>query len=152
MFEHDILQPAAVLSSSDEGTSNTYIEFRSYYQVADPNILINTDANAVRGSTAILNNTTYIVVYTSNGSTYTARVNGNQETITDEVSTNDGKFFGDISDRDNVTIGSRKTSSNSQFMHGKIAEAIVYDDITLSLTDIQDMENSLASKYGITLS
>ncbi|MFH1509496.1 MAG: sialate O-acetylesterase [bacterium] len=69
-------------------------------------------------------------------------INGKEEA---NAGLDSGGFLGTTS---NLQIGAYRSAN---FLDGKIAEAIVYDD-AVSLADLQKIESYLALKYGLTLS
>lgn len=104
-------------------------------------------ADTVYGGTTP-DTTTHLLTVSTSGTAYTVRLDGVAESLTAGSGTNSGDWFGDTSARDNMTIGARKTSSESNQANVKIAEILVYSE-QLTGDDLTNAEAYLIEKYAI---
>lgn len=104
-------------------------------------------ADTVYGGTTP-DTTTHLLTVSTSGTAYTVRLDGVAESLTAGSGTDSGDWFGDTSARDNMTIGARKTSSETNQANVKIAEIQVYS-AQLTGTDLTNAEAYLIEKYAI---
>lgn len=138
------------LSSSDEALATKF--FAVGQQTTEYGVTQNSagTADTVDGNTAADTNA-HILTVTSSGTAYTIRLDGVAETVSADSGSNSGDWFGDTADRDNFALFFRKVSSEANHANVKIARILVYDDVTLTASEISIIENELASQYGITI-
>lgn len=103
------------------------------------------------GSTTLSSTTPYVLEVASSGTAYESRVNGAIQTLSFIAGSNNGDWFGDTTARDNVTIGARKSTTESLFFTGVIAEIIQVDNSNLSAGERTSLNTYLNDRYGFSL-
>jgi len=146
-----------VISSSDEATSDNFLEFQGIESATNKRLLLDQENAGTRNlmvdSTATLNVSggTILAAMESSGTLFNFRIDGTDVGVTGIVGANDGRWFGDLASiRDNVTVGSIKKSSENHFFKGDLAEILVYDN-KVSSGDRDTIEGYLGFEYGVTL-
>ena len=145
-----------VLTSGDESAGNDVVDLRAYRDATFNGITFriddNVNDNVLSGSTTdVIAATTYILHWSSTGTAYAARVNGIVQSFDLISGVDNGNWFGDVANRDSIAIGAFKRTSEGNYFKGDIAEIIAYDGVSLTATEISQIESSLALKYGVSL-
>ena len=146
-----------VMSSSDEATSNNFLEFQGIESAANKRLLLDQEnagtRNLMADNTATLNVSggTILAAMESSGTLFDFRVDGTDVGVLGIVGPNDGRWFGDLATvRDNVSIGGLKRTAENDFFKGDLAELLVYDN-KVSSGDRDIIEGYLGFEYGVTL-
>lgn len=106
----------------------------------------------IRGSTGMAINSTYVLAASSTGSAYGLRVNGATETITVGAGSDNGNWFAQTTTPNNTTVGAiLRDGVIAGPMWGDVCEILAYDGVTLTSTQIDQVESYLAAKWGVTL-
>ena len=142
-----------VSGGSNSGFGNDYtLEFSVEIDTNKAGIEGLTDINA--GDTVLVDDTTYLVHYKSDGSTYSIDVDGNGETISQVSGSNTGDMWGDVdhgTTSDNFGIGRRFGTAFGQIVSFKgLMCEIVIKDSTLSAGEVTSVTDVLKTKWGIT--
>lgn len=119
----------------------------NYFSVASGASL----ANRVRGNTVIAINTTYVVSVATNGSAWSIRVNGLDQTLSVVQGSNVGGWYNDVPLADTLTIGWLDINTAAAYFRGLVGELLVYDGVTLTAEQIDQVEAYLADKWAATL-
>jgi hypothetical protein len=146
------LQLQVLVASADTSYSNKYLQFctpHSSYQYQY--IEVNNVSNVVniRGTNS-LSVGSYIVSVISSGSQWDFWLTNIDDGETIISFGNTGSWFTAFTGRDNVTFGMLKRNVEVGPFDGKIARLLVYDNVTLSTTQIQLIHASLMNKYGVS--
>lgn len=142
-------------ASSDEASATRFVALQ--YDNTSGNLRIvqqNADTNdIVRGSTTVAADTWYVVEYSSTGTAYGIRLDNVAETLTVVAGADNGDWFGDVTGLDNVTMGAGiqvVAGAPIGVLDGDIAELLVYDGVSLSTTDRNNIFNYLAAKWNVS--
>lgn len=147
-------QFVSILGSRDEVGSANVMLFYPYFANASPNILIesrngggDTDDKIKGTTTTVANNTTYIMVWKTDGSQYIFRVNGVAQSIGVVAGSNTGDWFGDITGRVNLTIGGSISTGDAPYCASYVAEVGVFPT-NLTGSNLTTLETYLNSRYA----
>lgn len=139
-------------AAGDESSTNQYLgfgvgEFSSNMRIwltqrnADP-------IDEIRGtSTALVAGTFYRFDWHSSGSAWTLHVSAGGDQAAVQQGSNSGEWFGDVSTLDNISIGAKKLSVETEHLNGDIAEILYYEPV-LSSGNKTTVRSYLATKYG----
>lgn len=137
--------------SHDEATATRNVEWLTNVSTVRW-ISENADSPEIfNGSSTLTAATKYVLEVASTGTAYSARVNNAVETLSFISGSNNGDWFGDTTARDNVVIGARKSTTESLFFTGQIAEIIQINDATMSASERTNLNTYLNNRYGFTL-
>ena len=142
-----------LVGAADILSTNKYLQFctphNSYqYQYIEVNNA--GSANAVRGTTNITTVGTYVVGVISNGDSWNmwlSDVNENEVVVS---AGNNGSWFSDFAGGDNLTFGILKRNAEVGPFFGRIARLLIYDNVTLSNSQISLIQKNLKLKYGVS--
>jgi hypothetical protein len=108
-----------------------------------------TTEDRLRGNTAIVTDTVYVVAFVWTGTTVSMYVNGTLQSVTVVSGGNNGKGWNDIPvSIDNWTIGAVIGTAAAKFLTGKIAEVGVWTN-NLTAGEVADLSTALATKYAL---
>jgi hypothetical protein len=148
----NVANTQSLLSSSDEATNNKWMIFQHRNSVRTIQQRDNDTAETIESDTAPVLDELVLVMNSSNGSSYTMRRNGASEGFTVGNGSNNGDWFGDTTARDNIAVGILRRIGPINPLNADVCEILVYDGVTLSSGEIDQVEGYLANKWGITLS
>lgn len=140
------------LSSADVSTNSVYNHLVINGQKLGLGHEGTGSIDSIRGDENLPLNTFAIVEIHSDGSAYSLLVDGDPQALTISSGSNSGDWWADAADRDNVILGalSQQIGVVNEW-DGLIAELVVYDGVTLSAANRNDVREYLASKYAITV-
>jgi len=147
----NVADTQCLLSSSDTATNNKWITFQHRTSVRTIQQRDNDAAELMESDTAPVLDEVVLVMNSSDGSSYTMRRNGASEGFTVGNGSNNGDWFGDTTARDNIAVGSLRRIGPTNFLNADVCEILVYDGVSLSSGEIDQVEEYLADKWGITL-
>ncbi len=141
-----------VMGSADVSSSTKYLQYSiPHYSYNNQYIEVNNAGvnPAVRGNTTLALQT-YIVNVNSNGTSWDLWLTGNNEVENIVAYGNRGDWFSDFTGADNLSIGMLKRNIEVGALTGKIARMLVWDNVSLSTTQIALIHTSLKQKYGVS--
>jgi hypothetical protein len=142
-----------IFSSADEATGNNAIIFRPYRSSSIPKITTTSayggNSAWVKGTSTIVDSTTYLMIFGSNGFTWSIRLNGSVEIPEVLAIGNIGNWFGDSLDRDSFVLGALKVTTESGFFKGDLGY-LAYINRRMSLIEIDQLGVWLANRFGLS--
>lgn len=131
---HGVFRPDSVagtqtiFASCDESVANKYFCIQlnaGFLEVACNNG--GTEDRVTATSSVLAVGSAAVLSVISDGNAWTLKVNNVTQSLSVASGSNSGAWLGDVSGRDSATLGARKTTSESNFLNGKLGECFLID-------------------------